>query len=62
MEYKTIHDWLGIVQEMEIWLVGFKGISTSIGYLMPEPFYIYIIYMICKRIFLGRWWLGFMAN
>ena len=30
------------------WLVGFNGISTSIGYLMPEPIYTYIIYMICK--------------
>ena len=32
------------------WLVGFNGISTSVGYLMPEPFYTYIIYMICKCI------------
>ena len=30
------------------WLVRFNGISTSIGYLMPEPFFTYIIYMICK--------------
>ena len=44
------------------WLVGFNGISTSIGYLMPESFYTYIIYMICKCKFLGWWWLGFMAN
>ena len=29
---------------------------------MPEPFYIYILYMICKRIFLGWWSLSFMAN
>ena len=34
-------------------LVGLNGVSTSMGYLMPEPFYTYIIYMICKRIFLG---------
>ena len=44
------------------WLVGFNGISTSIGYLMPEPFYTYIIYMIYKCICLGWWWFGFMAN
>ena len=29
---------------------------------MPEPFYTYIIYMICKCKCLGWWWLGFMAN
>ena len=33
------------------WYVGFNGITTFIGYLMQEPFYTYIIYMICKRIF-----------
>ena len=27
------------------WLVGFNGISTSIGYLILEPFYIYIRYI-----------------
>ena len=43
-------------------LMAFNGISTSIGYLLPEPFYPYIIYMICKSKFLGWWWLGFMAN
>ena len=35
------------------WLVGFNGISTSISYLMPEPFYTYILYMICKYKCLG---------
>ena len=32
------------------WLVGFYGISTLLGYLMPNPActYIYQIYMICK--------------
>ena len=44
------------------WLVGFNGISTSIGYLMSEHFYTYIICMICKCKCLGWWWLGFMAN
>ena len=32
------------------WLVGvFFGISTLLGYLMPNPYYIYM-YIICKRI------------
>ena len=26
------------------WLVGFNGISTSIGYLMPKPVYTYYMY------------------
>ena len=24
------------------WLIGFNGISTSIGYLMPKPVYTYV--------------------
>ena len=46
------------------WLVGygFNGISTSLGYLIPEPVYTYIIYVICKCQCFGLWWLGFMAN
>ena len=28
------------------WLVGFNGISTSIGYLMPKPVYTYYMYVI----------------
>ena len=37
-----------------IWfgLIGFYGISTIVGYLMPNPLYTYILYMI---------WFGFMA-
>ena len=45
-----------------ITLVGFNCISTSIGCLIPEPFYIYIIYMVRKYKCFGWWWLGFMAN
>ena len=26
------------------WLIGFNGISTSIGYLMPKPVYTYVRY------------------
>ena len=26
-----------------IWLVGFYGISTIVGYLMPNPFYTFIL-------------------
>ena len=26
-----------------IWLVGFYGISTIVGYLMPNPLYTYIL-------------------
>ena len=34
-------------------LVWFYGISTVVGYLMPNPIYsIYIKYMICKQILL----------
>ena len=34
------------------WLVGFYGISTLVGYLMPNPVYTYTyaLYMICKQI------------
>ena len=34
-------------------MVRFYGISTTIGYLMPNPVYTYIlnIYMVCKHIF-----------
>ena len=30
-------------------LVAFYGISTIVGYLMPNPLYTYIYYMICKQ-------------
>ncbi len=33
-----------------IGLVWFYGISTIVGYLMPDPFYKYIKYMISKHI------------
>ena len=33
-------------------LVGFYGISTIVGYLMPTPLYAYILNMICKHILL----------
>ena len=31
-------------------LVGFNGMSTIVGYLMPNPLYTYVwnIYMVCK--------------
>ena len=32
-------------------LVAFYGILTILGYLMPNPFYTYILNMICKHIF-----------
>ena len=32
------------------WLFGFYGISTFVGYLMPNPVDTYIRHMICKRI------------
>ena len=35
-------------------LVGFYGISTIIGYLMPNSLYTYQIYMTCKNILLIR--------
>ena len=35
-------DWFG--------LVGFYGISTIMGYLMPNPVYTYIRYVFCKHI------------
>ena len=34
----------------QIYLVWFYGISTIVGYLMPNPFYTYIKYMISKHI------------
>ena len=36
-------------------LVGFYGISTIVGYLMPNPFYPYILNIYDSV------WLGFMA-
>ena len=36
-------------------LVGFYGISTIVGYLMPNPYYTYILNI------LDLVWLGFMA-
>ena len=33
----------------ELGLVWFYGISTIVGYLMPNPVYTYIKYIICKR-------------
>ena len=31
-------------------LAGFYSMSTTVGYLMPNPLYTYIKYMICKHI------------
>ena len=31
-------------------VVGFYGISTIVGYLMPNPQYTYFKYMICKHL------------
>ena len=28
-----------------IWLVGFYGVSTIVGYLIPNPLYTYILYI-----------------
>ena len=33
-------------------LIRFYGISTIVGYSMPNPIYTYQIYMICKQILL----------
>ena len=33
-----------------LWLVGFYGISTLVGYLMPNFVYTYIKYTMCKQI------------
>ena len=43
-------DWFGFVG-----LVGFYGISTIVGYLMPNPLYTYILNIY------DLVWLGFMA-
>ena len=47
-------------------LVWFYGISTIVGYLMPNPFYTYIKYMISKHIlkitFLNKPELGFFVH
>ena len=32
------------------WLVVPYGISTLVGYLIPNPFHTYILNMICKQI------------
>ena len=37
------------------WLVGFYGISTIVGYLIPHPLYAYILNIY------DLVWLGFMA-
>ena len=39
-EYKTMHNLVG---KVIIWLVGFYGISTIVGYLIPNPVYTYNI-------------------
>ena len=43
LSHKEVFVWFG--------LVGFYGISTIVGYLMPNPLYTYVlsIYMICKH-------------
>ena len=35
---------------MKLDQVGFYGTSTIVGYLMPNPLYIYHKFMICKHI------------
>ena len=30
------------------WLIDFHGTSTTMGYSMPNPVYIYELYMICN--------------
>ena len=41
--------------QKEVALVWFYGISTIVGYLMPNPFYTYILNI------LDLVWLGFIA-
>ena len=36
------------------WLVGLDGISTLVGYLMPNPVCIYIKYTILKEGFISK--------
>ena len=36
--FDTVENLHGIVTN-DGWLVGFSGISTCVGYLMPNPFY-----------------------
>ena len=47
----------GAVVSEEIWfgLVWFYGISTIVGYLMPNPLYTYVLNIY------DLFWLGFMA-
>ena len=33
----------------EVWLFEFHGISTTMGYSMPNLVYIYELYMICNH-------------
>ena len=33
-----------------VWLFEFHGISTTMGYSMPNPVYIYELYMICNHL------------
>ena len=46
----TLYHILLVVEGLSNGLVWFYGISTIVGYLMPNPFYTYIKYMISKHI------------
>ena len=52
--FKTKSSLYTYIKYIEFGLVEFYGISTIVGYLMPNPLYIYIKYI---RLV----WLGFMA-
>ena len=51
----TIHYLITYIKYVEFGLVGFYGISTIVGYLMPNPLYTYILNIY------NLVWLGFMA-
>ena len=48
--------WYIYIKYIGFGLVGFYGISTIVGYLMPNPFHTYIL------VIYDLVWLGFMAN
>ena len=44
--------WIYLYMYTYGWLIGFNGISTSIGYLMPKPVYTYVRFVcICTRLY-----------
>ena len=51
--YVRVHLYVceGLCMHISDWLFEFHGTSTSIGYSMPNPVYIYELYMICNQFF-----------